>query len=109
MDQSGVVPGQPVALETKIKCTEAVDNHVEEHTVKSFMELCRKYYLVPENLVIDMKFLKRISEGELRVFIIGKKPIYVIHKKPSTQSKDAFSATLFSGAKYTYQSPSEYP
>lgn len=55
-----------------------------------------------------MKFLPRIKEGEIRIFLVGKKPIYVIHKKPS-EGTDAFSATLFSGAKYTYESPDKWP
>lgn len=36
--------------------------------------------------------------------MVGPHPIFVVHKKPA-DSEDAFSATLFSGAKYTYDSP----
>ena len=33
--------------------------------------------------------------------------MFVVHKKPA-EGGDAFSATLFSGAKYTYQKPEEW-
>jgi len=51
-----------------------------------------------------MRFLPRIKEGEIRVMLMGAKPLFVIHKKPA-DAKDAFSATLFSGAKYRYDPP----
>ena len=51
---------------------------------------------------IDCRYLPRIAEGEIRVLIIGDKPVSVVHKKPQD---GAFSATLFSGAKYKYESP----
>ena len=40
--------------------------------------------------------------------MLYKEPIYVVHKKP-TESLDAFSATLFSGAKYRYDKPNQWP
>jgi hypothetical protein len=36
--------------------------------------------------------------------MVGDHPIFVVHKKPA-ESQDAFSATLFSGAKYRYDKP----
>lgn len=35
-------------------------------------------------------------------------PVHVVHKKPA-ETKDAFSATLFSGAHYRYDQPEEWP
>ncbi|CAK80589.1 unnamed protein product (macronuclear) [Paramecium tetraurelia] len=103
-----VVKGQALPLDTKIKCTEAVDNHVEHHTLESFFKLCERYYKVEENFIIDMRFLPRIKEGEVRIFLMGTKPLFVIHKKPADK-QDAFSATLFSGATYKYESPEAWP
>lgn len=40
--------------------------------------------------------------------MVGDLPIFVVHKKPA-DSEDAFSATLFSGAKYVYDSPEKWP
>lgn len=54
-------------------------------------------------MLVGMKFLPRIKEGEIRILMVGKKPLFVVHKKPADH-EDAFSATLFSGAKYDYQS-----
>lgn len=39
--------------------------------------------------------------------MVGDKPIFVVHKKPA-DTEDAFSATLFSGAKYVYDSPEKW-
>jgi len=53
---------------------------------------------------VGCRFLERIKEGEIRVLLVNDKPISVVHKKPQD---GAFSATLFSGAKYKYESPDE--
>ncbi|GGD42056.1 hypothetical protein GCM10012288_15330 [Malaciobacter pacificus] len=53
---------------------------------------------------VGCRYLERISEGEIRVLLVNDKPISVVHKKPQD---GAFSATLFSGAKYNYESPNE--
>lgn len=34
-------------------------------------------------MLVDMKYLPRIKEGEIRILMIGKKPTFVIHKKPA--------------------------
>jgi len=39
---------------------------------------------------------------------VGSKPMFVVHKKPAA-GEDAFSATLFSGATYTYDAPEKWP
>jgi glutathione synthase/RimK-type ligase-like ATP-grasp enzyme len=50
---------------------------------------------------VGCRYLQRIAEGEIRVLLVNDKAISVVHKKP----KDGeFSATLFSGAKYKYES-----
>jgi hypothetical protein len=53
---------------------------------------------------VGCRFLERISEGEIRVLLVNDKAIAVVHKKPQ---EGEFSATLFSGAKYRYESPEE--
>ncbi|MGA1932886.1 Cj0069 family protein [Arcobacter sp. YIC-464] len=53
---------------------------------------------------VGCRYLERIKEGEIRVLLVNDKPISVVHKKPQDGQ---FSATLFSGAKYKYESPSE--
>jgi hypothetical protein len=40
--------------------------------------------------------------------MVANEPIFVVHKKPK-QEKDAFSATIASGAEYTYYEPDEFP
>eukprot|EP00276_Gloeochaete_wittrockiana_P001831 CAMPEP_0184671358 /NCGR_PEP_ID=MMETSP0308-20130426/85445_1 /TAXON_ID=38269 /ORGANISM="Gloeochaete witrockiana, Strain SAG 46.84" /LENGTH=353 /DNA_ID=CAMNT_0027118459 /DNA_START=117 /DNA_END=1178 /DNA_ORIENTATION=+ len=95
-------------MESKIKCTEAKDNHVEFWTMAGFMDFCDQYLVGDGGQLVDMTFLPRIKEGEMRVLMIYKKPVQVVHKKPASEA-DAFSATLFSGAKYTYMTPEESP
>lgn len=99
--------GDFIPLKTKIKCTEAVDNHVEYHTLEEFMNFCEKYIVGDNGMLVDMRFLPRIKEGEIRILLVGNTPIFVVHKKPA-EGQDAFSATLFSGAKYTYDKPEKW-
>jgi len=53
---------------------------------------------------VGCRYLQRISEGEVRVILVNDKPVSVVHKKPQDGE---FSATLFSGAQYKYDSPDE--
>ncbi|PLY07994.1 MAG: hypothetical protein C0625_03340 [Arcobacter sp.] len=53
---------------------------------------------------VGCRYLERITEGEIRVLLVNDKAISVVHKKPQ---EGEFSATLFSGAKYKYESPDE--
>lgn len=99
--------GDSLPLDTKIKCTEAVDNHVEQRELGEFMTFCEKYIIGDNGMLVDMQFLPRIKEGEVRILMVGTHPVFVVHKKPA-DSEDAFSATLFSGAKYTYDSPDKW-
>ena len=59
-------------------------------------------------MILDMPFLKRIKEGEIRVLMLRDNVVNIVHKKPA-DTKDAFSATLFSGAKYRYDKPEKWP
>ncbi|UJF24549.1 Cj0069 family protein [Suttonella sp. R2A3] len=100
-------PGDSLPLDTKLKCTEAVDNHVEYPTLEEFMIFCEQYIVGDNGMLVDMRFMPRIKEGEIRILLIGEQPIFVVHKKPA-DAEDAFSATLFSGAKYTYDKPEDW-
>lgn len=100
-----VPPGvTEVPLSTKIKCTEATDNHVEYWKLGEFMLFCEQYIIGDGGMLVDMPFLPRIKEGEIRLFMLRDTPINVVHKKPAVDA-DAFSATLFSGAQYRYDPP----
>lgn len=96
-----------IPLDAEIRCTEAVDNHVEERKLGEFMDFCDKYLTGDNGMLVDMRFLPRIKEGEIRILMLYKDPIYVVHKKPA-EGADAFSATLFSGAKYRYDKPEDW-
>jgi len=97
-----------IPLDAKLKLTEAKDNHTEERTLQDFLEFCIQYLEGPNGMLLDMPFLERIVEGEIRVLMLRNKVVNVVHKKPA-ESKDAFSATLFSGAKYRYDKPEKWP
>ncbi|WP_055122628.1 Cj0069 family protein [Corynebacterium oculi] len=99
-----VTPGTALPLDTKLKCTEAVDNHTEERELGEFMDFCDQYIVGDNGMLVDMRFMPRIVEGEIRILLVGPDPVFVVHKKPA-EGGENFSATLFSGAKYTYDSP----
>ena len=107
VDPRPVTPGKALPLDTQIKCTEAVDNHVEMRQLGEFMAFCVQYVLGETGMVVDMKFMPRIVEGEIRILLVGMTPVFVVHKKPS-EAEGAFSATLFSGARYTYDEPEKW-
>lgn len=94
-------------LDTKLKLTEALDNHVEYKTLGEFINFCKKYLTWENWLIVDMKFLPRIKEWEIRILFVWETPIFVVHKKPDTK-ENSFSATLFSWANYVYYSPEKY-
>lgn len=106
-DPRPVTPGKPLPLDTVIKCTEAVDNHVEMRQLGEFMAFCVQYVIGDTGMVVDMTFMPRIVEGEVRILLIGMTPVFVVHKKPA-DTEGAFSATLFSGARYTYDEPAKW-
>ena len=96
-----------VPLSAQIKCTEAKDNHVEYFELATFMDFCEQYIVGDNGMLVDMPFLPRIKEGEIRLLMLRDKPVNVVHKKPA-EAADAFSATLFSGAQYRYDAPSAW-
>lgn len=99
-----VEPGTALPLDTKLKCTEAVDNHTEIRELGDFMDFCDQYIVGDNGMLVDMRFMPRIVEGEIRILLVGPHPVFVVHKQPAAGG-DNFSATLFSGAKYTYDKP----
>ncbi|MCX7491689.1 Cj0069 family protein [Corynebacterium sp. P6129] len=101
---ASVEPGTSLPLDTKLKCTEAVDNHTEVRELGEFMDFCDQYIIGDNGMLVDMRFMPRIVEGEIRILLVGPHPVFVVHKKPAAGG-DNFSATLFSGAKYTYDKP----
>lgn len=98
----------------KVICTEAVNNEkVKFDSLEAFMddfeskfepEDTDAVYFKNKKGFVSCKYLNRISEGEIRVLLVNDKPIAVVHKKPQ---EGEFSATLFSGAKYYYEAPTE--
>ncbi len=107
-DDRDYQPGDTLPLDTMLKLTEATDNHVEHRTLEDFMEFATQYIEGENGMLVDMRFMPRIKEGEIRILLVGEEPVFVVHKKPA-EGADAFSATLFSGAKYTYDSPEKWP
>lgn len=107
LDSESINENGQVPLDALVICTEAKDNHKEERTLGDFIQFCEQYLIGENGMLVDMKFLPRIKEGEIRIFMINDKAVNVVHKKPK-DSKDAFSATLFSGAHYRYDKPEDW-
>lgn len=107
LKNSGKIENE-AGLASMIKLTEALDNHSEEKTLIEFIDFCVQYFEGENGLVLDMPFLPRIVEGEIRVLLLRDTIVNIVHKKPANK-KGAFSATLFSGAEYRYDSPDKWP
>ncbi len=105
LEPGALAAGQPVPESTPLRCTEALDNHVEELTLGAFMDNCAQYLDGEGGMIVDMPYLPRIVEGEIRILFVGEEPVFVVHKKPA---EGGFSATLFSGAQYTYDDPAKW-
>ncbi|MGV3073311.1 Cj0069 family protein [Corynebacterium phoceense] len=105
---ASVEPGTALPLDTALKCTEAVDNKTHDYTLGEFMDFCDQYIIGYNGMLVDMRFMPRIVEGEIRILLVGNEPVFIVHKKPA-EGGDNFSATLFSGAKYTYDKPEAWP
>jgi hypothetical protein len=97
--QEGEVTGATVLC-----LQEAVDNHKEERTIDDFMNFCEKYIVGEDGLLVDMRFLPRIVEGEVRVNMIYDKPVEIVKKTPVS---GGISATLASGARYVSHQPDD--
>ncbi len=97
-----------------VTCTEAVNNEKENFAfLEDFMDdFKNKFEEEDEGAVyfkgkkgfVSCRYLKRISEGEIRVLLVKDKAVSIVHKKPK---EGEFSATLFSGAKYQYDKPDD--
>ncbi|WP_196887188.1 Cj0069 family protein [Aureivirga sp. CE67] len=97
-----------IPLDAELKLTEAKDNHTEHKSLQEFLEFCIQYLEGENGMLLDMPFLERIVEGEIRVLMLRNTVVNIVHKKPAN-TPDAFSATLFSGAVYRYDKPEEWP
>merc|ERR1712178_187789 len=105
----------------KLKLMEMNDNHVEYHTVKEFLTFCvdgpggeagewtstfpGKYLEGGKEAggqLVDQRLLPRISEGEVRVLMVGDVCQMIIHKLP----EGGLSAVGGNSA-YTYYEPED--
>ncbi len=83
---------------------ENIDEFLQKFEVKFEDESENAAYFKGKTGFVGCRYLERISEGEIRVLLVNDKAISVVHKKPQ---EGEFSATLFSGAKYKYESPDD--
>merc|ERR1712176_810678 len=107
----------------KLKLMEMNDNHVEYHTVKEFLTFCvdgpdgegagewkstfpGKYLEGGKEAggqLVDQRLCPRISEGEVRVLMVGDVSQMIIHKKPSGGGLSAVGGN----SDYTYYEPND--
>ena len=80
---ASVTPGTALPLDTKLRCTEAVDNHTEIRELGEFMDFCDQYIIGDNGMLVDMRFMPRIVEGEIRILLVGPHPVFVVPKKPA--------------------------
>lgn len=107
LDEDKIVDGV-AKFSAQVKLTEAKDNHTEVQTLGEFLDFCSQYLEGNNGMVLDMPFFPRIAEGEVRLLMLRDRVVQVVHKMPA-DTPDAFSTTLFSGAKYRYDDPEKWP
>eukprot|EP00640_Fibrocapsa_japonica_P006695 CAMPEP_0113935766 /NCGR_PEP_ID=MMETSP1339-20121228/2851_1 /TAXON_ID=94617 /ORGANISM="Fibrocapsa japonica" /LENGTH=180 /DNA_ID=CAMNT_0000938025 /DNA_START=646 /DNA_END=1188 /DNA_ORIENTATION=- /assembly_acc=CAM_ASM_000762 len=62
--------------------------------------------------MIDMEFLPRISEGEIRLIVAGREATHIVEKKPKASDAEDdiyFSANLGADAEHKWQAPETWP
>ena len=99
-----VDPESTITNSSLLEIQEAVDNHIEIITLGEFLTFCYKYLEGDDGLIVNQRFCSRITEGEIRLNMIGNKVEAIVHKKPV---HGGISATLSSGAQYTQYKPYE--
>eukprot|EP00306_Pavlova_sp_CCMP459_P013881 CAMPEP_0185187576 /NCGR_PEP_ID=MMETSP1140-20130426/4836_1 /TAXON_ID=298111 /ORGANISM="Pavlova sp., Strain CCMP459" /LENGTH=557 /DNA_ID=CAMNT_0027753987 /DNA_START=85 /DNA_END=1758 /DNA_ORIENTATION=- len=110
-----------LADDDKLKVMEMNDNHVEYHTVKEFLTFCvdgptgdgagewkstfpGKYLeggKAAGGQLVDQRLCPRISEGEVRMLMVGDVLQMMIHKKPEGGGLSAVGGN----SAYTYYKP----
>merc|ERR1712176_1438261 len=107
----------------KLKLMEMNDNHIEYHTVGEFLTFCvdgpdapgagRWSSVFPGKYLeggkeaggqlVDQRLCPRISEGEVRVLMVGDESQMIIHKKPTGGGLSAVGGN----SAYTYYEPTD--
>ena len=86
---------------TMLDLQEAFDNHKEEKTIDEFMTFCEQYFGAENGQLIDLRFMPRMLEGELRVNMIHTTPTEIVHKKTAEGGMSA------PGAEYKQYKPDD--
>mmetsp|Transcript_10714 Transcript_10714/g.32496 ORF Transcript_10714/g.32496 Transcript_10714/m.32496 type:complete len:409 (-) Transcript_10714:912-2138(-) len=100
-----------VTDKTIIRAVEASDNREVVTTLGNFTQETCAQYLEDSGEIIDMEYLPRIREGEIRLVIAGRRVVYVVEKRPAhiERTGDGFSANLDAGAKHIWSGPEAWP
>lgn len=109
VDDGHAAPSR-VTTKTVVKAVEASDNKELTMPLKTFIsQICAEYFS-SSGEIIDMEFLPRISEGEIRLVLTGRTVIHVVEKRPKPLSSGlGFSANLEAGAQHVWAKPEEWP
>jgi len=103
-------PVLPIHAGTIIRAVEASNNREVVQTLGQFSRETLAQYFSENNEMVHMEFLPRISEGEIRLVITGRKVIHVVEKRPkAVNGGDGFSANLEAGAQHIWTRPEEWP
>lgn len=118
-------PQSSISNSTALQIMEASNNQVMIMSLGDFLDYVALQYLAKAgDAIVDMPFLPRIAEGEIRLILSGRRVVYVVEKMPKgaanhTSKSDqdtpdknkmeTFSANLGSGAKHVWHLPEEFP
>ena len=98
--------------DTFVHLIEAADNSKQTLRLHNLTQLFQTQYLAaPGNFLVEMPFLPRIQEGEIRLVLSGRRVIHVVEKIPAKVLEDeaGFSANLDAGAKHVWHRPEAFP
>ena len=102
------VTEETVSLDSEVRCTDASDNTVRYSSVGEMIKKCeRSLDSGSDGKIVDMPFLPRIAEGEIRLVMIGSEPTYIVHKRP-LEKEEKFSTNPWC-AKETFHDMHEFP
>jgi len=89
-------------VDITIHANEAARNRKLTTNLRTFLNMASDAYLTDEqsDFILDMRFLPRVADGELRLIFLGDKPVRLVTRVPAP---GCFSAGLDSGAVHRAQ------
>ena len=70
----------PISDDTPLRVRSAFDEKIKLPTVGEFVNDCVQYLHVRHGAIVNMRYLPKIADGEIRVILVHQKPVLVVEK-----------------------------